>query len=174
MNKSHLRTIAEGLNLLFISIILMVFVIVPTVGRIAGLLTLCLSVYALSTMKAYHVKFRNAFFATIAALILGMLSFVPFLGGLLTVRDIANLVSAYMVCGALDDIMRQYCKPQFPTGAFVWKLLLLYTILSAMLTFVRLPEPLAILILILSPVLLIFYMMLLYKSSKALAAATRK
>ena len=168
MDKSNLPVVSKGLNLLFISSILSISVIVPVLGVLGALAASIVSVYALFTLSGCHPKFKTAIIAAACGLVLNLLSNSPFLGILGTIGAIASFVSTYMVCITIDEINLEFDVPQSPNGALVWKLQLASVGGAILGAFIL---PLLFIAGLVSIVAAVFYMMLLYKSSKALEAA---
>jgi len=167
MDKSNLPVVSKGLNLLFISGILSITVIVPVLGMLGALAASIVSVYGLFTLSNCHPKFRTAIIAAACGLVLNLLSNIPFLGILSTIGTIVSFVSTYMVCITVDEINLEFNVPQSPNGALVWKMQLASVVGVILGVFIL---PLLLIAGLVSIVAAVFYMMLLYKSSKALGA----
>ena len=167
MDKSNLPVVSKGLNLLFISGILSIAVVIPVLGVLGALAASVVSVYALFTLSNCHPKFRTAIIAAACGLVLNLLSNIPFLGILSTIGTIAGFISTYMICITVDEINLEFNVPQSPNGALVWKMQLASVVGVILGVFIL---PLLLIAGLVSIVAAVFYMMLLYKSSKALGA----
>ena len=184
MDRANLPAVIRGLNLLFLSGVLVIFAVISIplsftgalsfgfLGILAAFAAVIIPIVALSKLAKCHPKFRTAFFAAIATLVLGLLSNAILPGILPVLKDIASFFSTYMICIAVDELVQAFSAPQFPTGALVWKIQLLLAIGEVAYGFVKVSIPMMVIFTLLSLVAAAFYMMMLYKSGKALKAVT--
>ena len=181
MDKTYLPVVGKGLTLLSLAGVISLFALaalfIPALGFfgiIAALAAIVLTLYASVILSKCHPKFKIALFASIVMVLLTLLAGIPASDFLATMTDIASFFSAYMICLAVDEFMQAFSEPQFPTGALVWKIRGLLLVERIIERYVEFSMPLIVVHVLVSLVAAVFYMMLLYKSSKALAAATRK
>jgi len=183
MDKSNLPIVSKGLMLLFISGIVTIFSGIPFLGAIAAIASGIISVYGLFTLSGCHPAFKTALTAAVVGVVLNIVSnFLSLLGITAVAGSIASFFSTYLICTTIDEINTAFGVPQTPNGALVWKLQLVSVAVGIPGTFITalmLVSPLFLVIVALVTlvaviavvVAAIFYMILLYKSSKALEAA---
>jgi len=167
MDKSNLPVAAKGLMLLFVSCIVNLFSSMQALALVVRIVAGVISLYGLYIMSDCHPRFRTALIAGIVGLVCNTLSNIPLLALLSVVGSIAVYASDFMICTTIDEINVSFGVPQSPEGTLVWKMRLAALVMVILGIFMIQLLVIGAIVAIIS---LVFYMMLLYKSSKALEA----
>lgn len=181
----------KGLRFLFLAEILMLAAIVvafiPILGAIfvlvASIAAFVLQLYGPYVARTSHPNFQNAFYASIAAIVVGILSGIfdeGFLGGLIDILStVVSFCITYFVCTAAGELLAEKGDTeQAARAGLIWKLYAICTVVSVLCTLTSWIPVLNVLMgvaavitsivgLVAGVLLIIFY----YKASESLKAA---
>lgn len=181
----------KGLRFLFLAQILALVTIVvafiPVLGWIAGLVLsvviFVLELYGPYVARSSHPNFQNAFYASIAAVIVGIISAFfqeGFMAGLMDiVSSLVGFCITYFVCTAAGELLAEKGDTeQAARAGLIWKLYAICTVVSILCTLTGWIPVLNILMgvaaIISGIVSLVAYILLIifyYKASNSLKAA---
>ena len=168
-------SISKALMWLFIAQILGILSIIPIVGAILAIIAFVLNLLALYGAGKLDGGYKTAFTLSIVGIVVAVIGAFAGDG---VFGTILNIISTVISLGILYYVVMTTVKhlggsDVAAKGVTVWKLNLICTVASVVLTVLVLIAPvlsvLAIIVAIVEIVASILYMIFLYKSSKALA-----